>query len=148
MPRVSSRNPEKDPAAFLGEHLRPVRVAVGYRIRIERRTNFLRSWSPMLMPGPQQVDDHAVTLFYAIGKTKEKATELLARRLGRREILSRPDPVTGVFLNDESVLHRLVGSAEVMVRQLDRVLAASERFELIRGRLDPDRVHLGRQAVG
>jgi transcriptional regulator with XRE-family HTH domain len=195
MPRVNSRNPEKDPAAFLGEHLRRVRVAVGYRIQesfavamhisqdtisraetgnqpptddlfgqwmnlcqvtggelemfkgalrlarsskglvvegfetwppIERQASFLRIWCPTLVPGLFQIDDYALPLFYAMGKTSEKAAELLALRLSRQDILSGSDPVTGVFLIDESVLHRLVGSREVMVTQLDRMLAVSE----------------------
>jgi transcriptional regulator with XRE-family HTH domain len=33
MPRVSSRNPDKDPSAALGEHLRRVRLAAGYQIQ-------------------------------------------------------------------------------------------------------------------
>jgi transcriptional regulator with XRE-family HTH domain len=194
MPRVNSRNPEKDPAAFLGEHLRRIRLAAGYRIQesfaavmhtsqdtisraetgnqpptddlfaqwmelchvtggelemfkgalklarnskglvvegfdkwppIERQASFLRCWCPMLLPGLFQVDDYALPLFRAMGKTEEKAAELLALRLSRQDVLTGPEPVTGVFLIDESVLHRPVGSPEVMVQQLDRLLSAS-----------------------
>jgi transcriptional regulator with XRE-family HTH domain len=206
MPRINPRNPEKDPAAFLGEHLRRVRLAAGYKIQdsfaaaahisqdtiskaetgyqpptdeilelwlnlchvtgterdwfkgalklarnfkglvvegfepwptIERQASFLRSWNPLLVPGLLQVKEYTLPLFHALGKTNEKTTELLALRLGRQDILTAPDPVTGVFLIEESVLHRLVDSPEAMVEQLDHMLAVSElpnvTIQVVRG---------------
>jgi transcriptional regulator with XRE-family HTH domain len=207
MPRVNPRNPEKDPAALLGEQLRRVRLAAGYKIQdafaaamhvsqdtiskaetgaqpptddvhdqwmklchvtggelewfraalvlarnskgvlvegfepwleIERQASFLRVWSPFIVPGQLQDEQYALPLFYAMGKSAEQAAELLARRLRRQEILTGPDPVTAVFLIEESVLYRLVGSAAVMVRQLDGMLATSElpnvTIQVVRGK--------------
>lgn len=194
MPRVSPRNPETDPAALLGKHLRRVRIAAGYKIQepfaaaahisqdqisraetgnqpptddlfdawmklchvtdpelewfkdtlklarnakglvvegfeiwpgIERQASFTRSWCPMLVPGLLQVADYAMPLFFAVGKTKDKAIELLALRLSRQDVITGPDPATGVFLIDESVLYRLVESPTVMVKQIDQMLALS-----------------------
>ena len=206
MPRVNPRNPEKDPAALLGEQLRRVRLAAGYKIQdsfaaamhvsqdtiskaetgaqpptddvhalwmelcrvtdgelewfkgaltlarnskglvvegfepwltIERQASFLRVWNPMIVPGLLQAEEYALPLFFAMGKSREKAAELLARRLARQDILTGPDPVTGVFLIEESVLYRLVESSAVMVKQLDRILAASElpnvTIQIVRG---------------
>lgn len=196
MPRVSPRNPDSDPAAFLGWHLRRVRIAAGYKIQdsfavaahisqdqisraetgyqpptddlfelwmqlchvpdweldwfrgalrlargskglvvegfeiwpaIERQASFTRSWCPMLVPGLLQVEEYALPLFFAMGKTKAKSAELLDLRLSRQDIIATPDPVTGVFLIDESVLYRLVGSPAVMVKQIDRLLALAEQ---------------------
>jgi transcriptional regulator with XRE-family HTH domain len=196
MPRVNSRNPETDPAAFLGEQLRRVRLAAGYKIQdsfaaaayvsqdtvskaetgyqpptddmldlwmklchvagseldwfkgaiklarnfrgllvegfdpwlaIERQASFLRAWNPLLVPGLLQMEEYALALFRAMGKSSEKTTQLLALRLDRQGVLSGPDPVTGVFLIEESVLDRLVHSSAVMVEQLDCLLAASDR---------------------
>ena len=78
------------------------------------------------MPGQVQVERYALPLFYAMGKSREKAVELVARRLARQDIVAGPDSVTGVFLIDESVLYRLVESPTVMMEQLDRVLAMSD----------------------
>ena len=206
MPRVSPRNPDSDPAAFLGWHLRRVRIAAGYKIQdsfaaaahisqdqisraetgnqpptddlfqlwmelchvpdweldwfrgalklarsskglvvegfeiwpaIERQASFIRSWCPMLVPGLLQAGEYALPLFFAMGKTKAKAAELLDLRLSRQDIITAPDPVTGVFLIDESVLYRLVGSPAVMVKQIDRMLAMSEQpnvtIQIVRG---------------
>jgi hypothetical protein len=206
MPRVSPRNPETDPAAFLGGHLRRVRIAAGYKIQdsfaaaahisqdqisraetgnqpptdelfdlwmelchvpswelewfrgalklarnskglvvegfepwlsVERECSFIRAWNPLLIPGLLQVADYALPLFRAMGKTKEKSGDLLTLRLSRQDILTSPDPVTGVFLIDESVLYRLVESPTVMVKQIDRLLALSElpnvTIQIVRG---------------
>jgi len=206
MPRVNSRNPERDPAAFLGEQLRRVRIAAGYRIqdsfavamhvsqdtiskaetgaqpptddvhalwmelcsvsggeldwfraaltlarhfrgpvvegfeswlKIERQASFLRSWNPMVVPGLLQVGEYALPLFRATGKNKETAAALLERRLGRQDILKGPDMVTGVFLIEESVLYRLVELPAALVKQMDRMLAASElpnvTIQVVRG---------------
>jgi hypothetical protein len=206
MPRVSPRNPETDPAALLGKHLRRVRIAAGYKIQdpfaaaahisqdqisraetgnqpptdelfdvwmklcgvtdpelewfkdtlklarnskglvvegfepwpgTERLASFTRSWCPMLVPGLLQVAEYALPLFYSMGKSNEKAAELLNLRLSRQDILTGPDPVTGVFVIEESVLFRLVGSPAAMVKQLDRMLALSEQptvtIQIVRG---------------
>jgi transcriptional regulator with XRE-family HTH domain len=93
---------------------------------IEQQASFLRAWNPMLVPGLLQVEGYALPLFLSMGKTKDKATESLGRRLDRQDVLAGPDPVTGVFLLDESVLYKLVGSPATMVKQLDRILTASE----------------------
>jgi transcriptional regulator with XRE-family HTH domain len=206
MPRVSPRNPETDPAALLGKHLRRVRIAAGYKIQdpfaaaahisqdqisraetgnqpptddlfdawmklcgvtdpelewfkdtlklarnskglvvegfepwlnIEREASFIRAWNPMLIPGLLQVGEYALPLFRVMGKSREKAAELLDIRLSRQDILTSPDPLTGVFVVDESVLYRLVESPDVMVKQLDRMLALSEQpnvtIQIVRG---------------
>jgi len=195
MPRVSPRNPETDPAALLGKHLRRVRIAAGYKIQdpfaaaahisqdqisraetgnqpptdelfdvwmklcgvtdpelewfkdtlklarnskglvvegfepwlnIERSSSFIRAWNPLLVPGLLQVGEYALPLFYAMGKNRDKAAELLGIRLSRQDIITGSDPSTGVFLIDESVLYRLVESPVVMVKQMDRILALSD----------------------
>jgi len=45
--------------------------------------------------------------------------------------------VTGVFLIDESVLYRLVGSPAVIVKQIERMLAMSDQpnvtIQIVRG---------------
>jgi len=59
---------------------------------IERQASFTRSWCPMLVPGLLQVEEYALPLFFAMGKTKAKSAELLALRLSRQDILSDQDP--------------------------------------------------------
>ena len=48
-------------------------------------------------------------------------------RLGRQVLLERPHPPHVVVVLDESVLHRLIGSPQVMADQLTHVAEVSER---------------------
>ncbi|MFB7594890.1 helix-turn-helix domain-containing protein [Streptomyces sp. NPDC056160] len=47
-------------------------------------------------------------------------------RMKRQEILTRPKPLRMWAILDESVIRRVVGSAEIMKEQLDRLLEANE----------------------
>ena len=95
-------------------------------LKIEKLAQFLRIWCPLLIPGVLQVEEYALPLFLAMGKTQGKAAELLDLRLGRREILERPDPVTMVVLLAESVLYAAVSTPAVMVKQFTHMLEVSE----------------------
>jgi Domain of unknown function (DUF5753) len=129
---------------WFGDTLRLARNSKGLVVEgfepwpgIERQASFTRSWCPMLVAGLLQVAAYALPLFYSMGKPKEKAAELLHLRLSRQDILTGPEPVTGVFVIDESVLYRVVGSPAVMVKQLDQILALSEQpnvtIQIVRG---------------
>ncbi len=86
----------------------------------------LRLWSPVLVPGLLQTAGYARALFVAAGLDEEAAQEHLSVRLGRQVILERPHP-PHVVVVDESVLHRLIGSSQVMADQLMHVAESSER---------------------
>lgn len=199
MPRVSTRNPDKDPAAFFGRELRLLRAA-GFRtqdsfaaaihmsqdnvsrietgnqvplddifdlwltickasaeqrdyllralvlarnsrgafpefiqkfIDAEQKAEFLRLWAPVLVPGQLQVEEYATETFRLYGKTEEEAAEETAARIGRQVILDGPDRVHVTAVFHESVLHRRVGTPEVMVKQLNRLLEASQKPNII-----------------
>jgi transcriptional regulator with XRE-family HTH domain len=106
-------------------------------LKVERQATLIRAWSPLLIPGLLQVEEYAMPLFLAMGKSREKATDLLTVRLGRREILAGPDPVTLVVLLEESVLYQLVDTPRTMVKQMTRLLEVSEApnltIQVVRG---------------
>src|SRR5207247_792442 len=52
------------------------------------------------------------------GVTDDQVGGRLAVRLARQAVLARDDPPAAWFLVDEAVLHRCVGSADVMAAQL------------------------------
>jgi transcriptional regulator with XRE-family HTH domain len=206
MARPSSRNPETDPAAFLGDELKRLRLAAGfptqdaqarrtgYRretitrsesgsappddtlltdlldaceatdqirgilsraailarraqgpvprffewwVEMEKKADFIRIWQPLLIPGLLQIPEYAVALFTVGGADMEQAAGKLAVRLIRQEILDGEDAVTLVVVLDEAVLYRLVGSAEIMVKQLTHLVTMSSRpnviIEVVRG---------------
>ncbi|MEU4835449.1 helix-turn-helix transcriptional regulator [Streptosporangium sp. NPDC023615] len=79
----------------------------------ERVATTLRTYEPLVMPGLLQTDGYARAL---LGDDDGAVTA----RLERQAILTRqdPEPPTLRCVIDESVLHRLVGSPEVMREQL------------------------------
>ncbi|MGH3192421.1 MAG: helix-turn-helix domain-containing protein [Streptosporangiaceae bacterium] len=93
----------------------------------EAAAQMIRAWSPVLLPGLLQTGEYARALFTAAGSDDDRADEQVAVRLGRQEILDRPRPPHVVALVDEAVLHRLIGSPQVMHDALVRVAELSRR---------------------
>jgi hypothetical protein len=93
----------------------------------EREAHTLRLWSPVLVPGLLQIAAYARALLIATGFDEEAAQEHAGVRLNRQVILDHPDPPHLVAVLDESVLHRLIGSPQVMAEQLVHVAELSER---------------------
>jgi transcriptional regulator with XRE-family HTH domain len=196
MPRPNGRDPQSDPAAFLGFQLRRARVAAGYAsqdsfaaalgfdrstitkaetgsrpptdevfaawcdackvsdelrevlsglLLVARRTDgpvpawfesyleaegaahTLRIWQPLILPGLLQPAEYARALFVAAGADADKADEMVAARMARQAIFDRAKPPNLSVVLDESVLHRLIGSPQVMHDALAHVAALSER---------------------
>jgi transcriptional regulator with XRE-family HTH domain len=96
-------------------------------LEAEREAHVLRLWSPVLIPGLLQIADYARALFAAAGVDGETADAMTAARLERQAVLDRPSSPHVVVVLDESVLHRLIGSPQVMADQLAHVAEVSER---------------------
>lgn len=96
-------------------------------LEAEREAYTLRLWSPVLVPGLLQTAEYARALFLAAGADGDTADELVVIRMGRQDILDRPDPPQVVAVLDETVLHRLIGSPPVMADQLAHLADVSER---------------------
>jgi transcriptional regulator with XRE-family HTH domain len=186
MPRPNGRDPETDPAAFLGDELRRARISAGYPsqeslaaelgfdrsvvtkietgerpptpdvlarwckvchldyeqfarmatlarradgpvprwfeswLDAEGRATMLRYWSPIIVPALFNTADYARALLLAAQTdTSDDAIDALVEaKLKRQVILDRRDPPEVVTLIDEMVLHRLIGSPEIMYEQL------------------------------
>ncbi len=98
-------------------------------LQAEGEAQSLRIWSPMLVPGLLQTAGYARALFLAEqSDTSDDAIDaLVAARLDRQAILDRADPPDVVVVLDETVLHRLIGSPQVMHDTLVRVAELSRR---------------------
>jgi transcriptional regulator with XRE-family HTH domain len=99
-------------------------------LEAEREAHTLRLWSPTLVPGLLQTAGYASALFVATGMDEEKATLHVSARLDRQSILDRPNPPHVVAVLDESVLHRLIGSPEVMTAQLTHICELADRSNI------------------
>jgi transcriptional regulator with XRE-family HTH domain len=89
----------------------------------------LRIWQPIIFPGLLQTADYARALFLAgQADTSDEAMDaLVAARLERQAILERPDPPQVVVVLDEAVLHRLIGSPQIMRDQLAKAADLATR---------------------
>ncbi len=97
-------------------------------VEAERDATSFRWWEPMLVPGLLQTTDYAHAIL-AVGPetAPDQLDDLVAARLARQEILDRPKPPQLWVVIDESVLHRLIGSREVMHDQLTHLVESSRR---------------------
>lgn len=93
----------------------------------EREAEALHIWELSMVPGLLQTEGYARAL---IGNepsvTAEQVEERIAARLERQKILRRPVPPMLWVVLDESVLHRPVGSPDVMAHQLRYLLETGQ----------------------
>ncbi|KMS80422.1 DNA-binding protein [Streptomyces leeuwenhoekii] len=86
------------------------------------------SYDPMLVPGLLQIEEYAQALLEAHFPPLDDETieQRVAARLARQALLTRKSPpMVFVFVVEESAIRRVVGSPEVMLRQLNHLLKCS-----------------------
>jgi transcriptional regulator with XRE-family HTH domain len=95
---------------------------VGTLVSLERKADLIVSFEGMHIPGLLQITDYtrALMLDSELVPTTELANRLDIRDQ-RRTILVGPKPPRMLAVVDELALHRLVGDAEIMRRQLDHL---------------------------
>lgn len=102
-------------------------------LQAEQGAQTLSVWSPILIPGLLQTGDYARSLFLAeqTDTSEDVIDALVAARLERQLILERPDPPDVVVVLDEAVLHRLIGSPQIMRDALVHVAETSQRSNVV-----------------
>jgi transcriptional regulator with XRE-family HTH domain len=88
----------------------------------ERRAKKILDWSPLLIPGMLQTSDYARAVF---GAGPEAETRV-AVRMGRRDALTRSNPVELVAIIHVAALLQNIGGAAVMAEQLDHLVKMTE----------------------
>ncbi len=85
-------------------------------IPLERKAVRIHGWQPFVVPGLLQTEEYARELIRVSRPQDSEAAveELVAARMERQTILTRDDPPMLWYVLDEGILHRVVGSAEVM----------------------------------
>ncbi|MFF3816511.1 helix-turn-helix domain-containing protein [Streptomyces bluensis] len=97
-------------------------------VSLETGAKTLRTYEPHYVTGLLQTSGYARALLRA-GFPHDSDEDLERRvdlRLRRQSLLEKADPPTLWVVMEEAVLHRVVGGAEVMREQIDRLLTASE----------------------
>lgn len=87
--------------------------------------------SMSLVPGLLQTADYARGTIAAGGTSITDPDALVATRLGRQMVLSKPAPPRFRVLLDESVLRRPIGGRGVLVEQLRQVQRMAEKANII-----------------
>jgi transcriptional regulator with XRE-family HTH domain len=97
----------------------------------EQKAAFLRIWGLLVVPGQLQTREYAHAMFLTRGMDEDEATEQTDLRVRRHAKVDGPDAAHVTALIYESVLHRLVGTPEIMVGQLERLLELSHRRNVV-----------------
>jgi len=96
-------------------------------VPLERKAVRIHGWEPFVVPGLLQTEEYARELIQ-VSRPQDSAAaveELVAARMERQAILERDDPPMLWYVLDEGILHRVVGSIEIMDAQLERLITAA-----------------------
>jgi transcriptional regulator with XRE-family HTH domain len=105
----------------------PVPAWFEYWLERERTAHMLRYWSPIIVPALFETAEYRRAVVMAGGNDLERADEIVTATLERQAVLLRADPPEVVAVLHEMVLHRLIGSAEIMHDQLASLANLSEQ---------------------
>lgn len=112
----------------------------------EAKARSLRIFEHVLVPGLFQTAGYARAMLSARPYTGDDEVEnLLAVRMKRQEILTREEPPLVYAVLDEAVLHRPVGSAEVMRDQLAHLIELSRLPHILIQVIHGAGAHIGLQ---
>ncbi|MEU5921795.1 helix-turn-helix transcriptional regulator [Streptomyces sp. NPDC047141] len=87
---------------------------------MEARATYLSTFQAQLVYGLLQTEEYARAVLGV--ENPDRLDELVAARMDRQRILGREHPPVLCVVLDEAVLHRQIGSAEVMRNQLAHLL--------------------------
>jgi transcriptional regulator with XRE-family HTH domain len=97
-------------------------AAVAY----ESSAEYIRNFEPILIPGLLQTEEYAQTVISVFGAVRKRSSRDINRlvkfRLERQERVLRNDSTHMIFILDEAVIRRVVGSPLIMHEQLDHLL--------------------------
>jgi hypothetical protein len=91
-------------------------------IECERAASVITEWTPMHVPGLLQTPDYSRAIMEASGKPSQEVDLLVMVRSGRREVITRREPVRFDVLISEAALYEPVGSPGVMAHQLHHLV--------------------------
>jgi hypothetical protein len=79
------------------------------------------------VPGLLQIPEYARAVLIASRVPDSQVESRVAARLGRQAVLTRPGAPRFLTIIDQAVLHRPLGGAEIMARQLRHLIQVAER---------------------
>ena len=116
----------------------PIPEFIEKYLRAEEVAEFIRMWSIILVPGLLQVRDYALAMYDLPGIDQEQAVATVDVYMDRQSVIRGPDAPQVIVVLDEHVPYRLIGTPEIMARQVDHLLEVSElpnvTIQIARGR--------------
>ena len=96
---------------------------------LEESASRIQEWEQQFIPGLLQTEDYARAIAGHGWSplTSERVQSLVAVRMRRQELLSRPKPPKLWAVIDESVLHRPIGGRQVLLAQIEHLLNVTKR---------------------
>lgn len=105
----------------------PIPEFIQKYFQAELNATFLRIWAHVQVPGLLQVEEYARAMYELPGVDMDDVAEKVAVRMDRQSLIEGPNAAQAIVVLDEVVLYRLIGSPEVMVKQLDHLVEMSQR---------------------
>jgi transcriptional regulator with XRE-family HTH domain len=96
-------------------------------VGLEEAAARIQIWEPLYVSGLLQIESYARAIF-SHGRPEmadERVDQLVALRMRRQKMFSRPDAPRVWMVLDESVLHRPIGGVKVLKRQIEYLLEMS-----------------------
>ena len=101
------------------------RAQIAALVEVEQMSKEAVTWSPLLVPGLLQVSSYTRAIMETAGIPEAEIATRVAVRMGRRDILTRRNPVRYTALIGEGVLSQTIGGRAVMAEQFDHLLMMS-----------------------
>ena len=100
-------------------------------LSVEPQAAIIHAWALDVLPGQFQTYDYAHAMFLLHRHRQDKAAAKAAARVKRAAILDSPDGTRMTAVLFEPILHRLVGTSEIVAGQLEHLLTLMDRPNVI-----------------
>jgi transcriptional regulator with XRE-family HTH domain len=104
----------------------PIPEFIEKYLRAEEVAEFIRMWSIILIPGLLQIRDYALAMYDLPGIDQDQAAATVDVYMDRQSVIRDPNAPQVIVVLDEHVPYRLIGTPEIMARQVDHLLEVSE----------------------
>lgn len=118
---------DPDASLWVATTLPAQRQQLSAFVDCEQNAKYITEVSPLLVPGLLQTGDYIRAIMSGGGVPASEIATRVAIRIGRREVLTRSDPVNFVALVGEGVLRQVVGGREALIEQLRHLIAVCRR---------------------
>lgn len=117
---------DSDAARWLGLTLPEQRQQLAALLDYEREATTVTDVSPMLIPGLLQIPGY-IRAIMEVGVPADEVPIRVAVRMGRKEVIDRPEPVGFVAYIGEAALCQAIAPPSVMTAQLRWLLEVGQR---------------------